>query len=193
MAAHNRDARFKGIGFDMTIIEESTEKDYIEKREGYWVGHYDSYKNGLNRTATGAGWGHEKRARFTTENYVYSEASRAKMSKSAKRRAEAEGSTVRSERARAGWKRKLSDPTEADRVRERNRRAGAAHRKIDKTVILDLWMKEHEKYVDIKSANGRVLTAMRQFANEYASRFGVTGTALYVTIKQINEHRDTNT
>jgi hypothetical protein len=100
MGDHKRSLRFKDDGFDVEVLEESTDRGYIEAREEYWISKLDTYENGLNESWSGKGWGHRS-PNFTTLGYVYSEESRKKMSDSAKERARREGSEARAERSRA--------------------------------------------------------------------------------------------
>jgi len=85
MGDHKRSKRFKGIGFDYEILEESTNRSYIEKQEEYWIQKLDTYNNGLNESPNGKGWGHNS-SNFTTLGFIFSDESRKKMSESAKKR-----------------------------------------------------------------------------------------------------------
>lgn len=84
-SAHRRDERFINDDFTFKILEESTNRKYIESREEYWVNKFDSFSNGLNKTYSGKG-NHHNSDNFTTLNFIFSEESRIKMSKSAKER-----------------------------------------------------------------------------------------------------------
>lgn len=85
MGDHKRSKRFKDDSFDYQILESSTDRSYIEQREEYWITKKDTYKNGLNETLEGKGWGHNS-SKFTTRGFIFSDKSRKKMSESAKRR-----------------------------------------------------------------------------------------------------------
>jgi len=102
MGDHKRSKRFKGIGFDCEILEESIDRSYIEKQEEYWIRKLDTYNKGLNESPSGKGWGHNS-PNFTTLGFTFSDTSRKKMSESAKKRAVEEGSEVRSQRSKDNW------------------------------------------------------------------------------------------
>ena len=102
MGDHKRSKRFRNDSFDITLLEESDDRSYIESRETYWINHLDTYHNGLNESPSGKGWGHNS-PNFTTLGYVYSDEARAKMSAAAKARAAREGFNVRSEASKKGW------------------------------------------------------------------------------------------
>lgn len=102
MGYHKRSKRFRGIGFDYEILEESTDRSYIEKQEEYWIQELDTYNNGLNDSPSGKGWGHNS-PNFTTLGFVFSDESRKKMSESAKKRAAEEGFEIRSQRSKSNW------------------------------------------------------------------------------------------
>lgn len=103
MGDHKRSKRFRGIGFDYEILEESNDRSYIEKQEEYWIQKLDTYNNGLNESPSGKGWGHNS-PNFTTLGFIYSDESRKKMSESAKKRAKKEGFEVRSQRSKDNYK-----------------------------------------------------------------------------------------
>lgn len=83
ISQHRGSERFKNDEFEVEILEECSDRTYIESREPYWISFYDSFETGLNKTAHGGGHGHGS-SRFTTLGYSFSEESRAKMSSSAK-------------------------------------------------------------------------------------------------------------
>jgi len=86
---HKRSNHFKNDEFEYKILEESPDRSYIESREEYWISKLDTFKNGLNGTPTGKGFGHRS-PKFTTYGYCYSKESRKKMSESGKKRAQKE-------------------------------------------------------------------------------------------------------
>lgn len=85
MGDHKRSLRFRNDSFDYKILEESTDRIYIEKQEEYYIKKFDTYNNGLNDTPEGKGYNHNSSS-FTTLGYIYSPESRQKMSESAKKR-----------------------------------------------------------------------------------------------------------
>ena len=103
MGDHKRSKRFRDIGFDYEILEESIDRSYIEKQEEHWIQKLDTYNNGLNESPSGKGWGHNS-SNFTTLGFTFSDESRKKMSESAKKRAVKEGFEVRSQRSRDNYK-----------------------------------------------------------------------------------------
>lgn len=103
MGNHKRSVRFREDSFDVTILEESFDRKYIEEREEYWIDNLNTFTEGLNDTASGKGWGHNS-PNFTTLGYIYSDESRKKMSDSAKERAVKEGFDVRSQRSKENFK-----------------------------------------------------------------------------------------
>lgn len=85
MGDHKRSKRFRDDEFTIEILEKSTDREYINEREEYWIQKLDTYKNGLNESWSGKGYGHNS-SNFTTQGYIFSEESRKKMSESAKKR-----------------------------------------------------------------------------------------------------------
>ena len=83
MGDHKRSNRFKNDEFDVTVLEESVDRNYIEQREEYWIEKLDTWKNGLNESSSGKGYGHNS-PNFTTLGYKFTDVQREKMSKSAK-------------------------------------------------------------------------------------------------------------
>lgn len=82
---HKRSKRFRNDEFTIEILEKSNDRQYIGDREEYWIQRLDTFNNGLNKSLSGKGYGHNS-INFTTEGYIYSKESRKKMSESAKRR-----------------------------------------------------------------------------------------------------------
>ena len=81
---HEKSNRFK-IGIRETIIlEECNSYELAEERETFYIDYYDSYNKGLNCTPQGKG--RNENCKFNTLGFSYSEASRLKMSISAKKR-----------------------------------------------------------------------------------------------------------
>ena len=85
MGDHKRSKRFRDDDFTVEILEKNSDRKYINEREEYWIQKLDTFKNGLNESWSGKGYGHNS-PNFTTEGYIYSEESRKKMSESAKKR-----------------------------------------------------------------------------------------------------------
>lgn len=82
-ASHLHSGRFSK-SFTMTQIYSSRDRSHIEDMEEEFIKIYDSFREGLNLTESGKGWGHNSR-NFTTLGFSFSEESRAKMSKSRKK------------------------------------------------------------------------------------------------------------
>jgi hypothetical protein len=82
MISHKNSKRFENFSFEFSIL--AVTDDIIEagKIESYYVGYYDSFNNGLNKTKNG----------FTSHNSLpsygckFTDESKSKMSESAKRR-----------------------------------------------------------------------------------------------------------
>lgn len=185
MAAHRRDIRFCGIGFDMQILEQSVDKEYIETRESHWVELYDSYRNGLNLTVTGAGWSHKTRGNFNTIGFKYSKESRKKMSESGKTRVTPEFLSRMSEQSINLW----NDP--AYRAKQEGKRKGKRLRPpklSDETVaeIRHLYETEKDRITQIiesinierKKKGYSFTTPERYFANTYCHQYSVSSTLI---------------
>lgn len=89
MTAHSKTKRFQGYIFTSDILLESDDYNYIMQMEEEYITIYDSYKNGLNESIDGKG--NHMAPNFTTKDYKFSDESRKKMSKSAKKRIERDG------------------------------------------------------------------------------------------------------
>lgn len=85
MGDHKRSNRFKGDAFTVEILEKSFDREFIEKREEYWIEELGTYHNGLNESISGKGYGHNSK-NFTTLGYRFTDKQRKKMSESAKNR-----------------------------------------------------------------------------------------------------------
>ena len=90
------------MGFDYEILEESTDRSFIEGREEYWIDKLDTFNNGLNESPSGKGYGHNS-PNFTTLGYVFTDEQRGNMSAAARERARKEGFNVRSGRSKKNW------------------------------------------------------------------------------------------
>lgn len=139
MAGHRRSSRFQNDTFDVKIIFTSDDREEIESKETEHIILYDTFNSGLNLTPSGAGHGHNHR-KFTTTGFVFSEESRAKMSKAAKERGDRErGTGIRAERSKAKW----LDPEY--RKNQEGKRKGKIHKQREFSPdkdkrILDLYL-----------------------------------------------------
>lgn len=184
MGDHKRSNKFKNIGFDYKILEESTDRNYIEKREEYWIKRLKTFTEGLNSTILGKGYGHNS-PRFTTLGYTFSEDSRKKMSEAAKRRGG--GSEQMRELSLNQWKdpkmrKHHSDIRKGKRLRKpklsdeivaeiRNRY------KIEYDILMNEVMVINEERHK-KNPSWNKVTPHRHFANKYAKEYGVSNTLL---------------
>lgn len=186
---HKRSLRFKNDSFSYKILEESSNRAAIEKLEEYWINELNTYNNGLNKSKSGKGYGHNS-SNFTTLGYIFSKESRKKMSESAKARAINEGFDVRSKSSKKGWeiggeeyRKHMSNIRKGKRLRQP---------KISDQQVLEirkLW--EIEKHIcenEISLYNkeakklGRILkTPHGHFSSKYAKQFNCSTT----TIKNI--------
>lgn len=89
MGDHKRSKRFRNDEFEISILEKSSNREYINEREAHWIKKLDTFNKGLNESWTGKGSGHNS-PNFTTLGYIFSDESRKKMSESAKKRADPE-------------------------------------------------------------------------------------------------------
>ena len=67
MGDHKRSKRFRDDEFIIEILEKSADRQYINEREEYWIQKLDTYKNGLNESWSGKGYGHNS-SNFTTQD-----------------------------------------------------------------------------------------------------------------------------
>lgn len=173
MAAHRRSNRFKDDGFEIKILEESTNENYILEREEYWISKLDTFNNGLNESWSGKGYGHNS-LNFTTSGYVFTDKQRKKMSESAKKR-------VNTDKMRQISLDMWADPEKRKHHSEiRKGRRLRAPLISDETI--DLIRKHYEKkkedYVLQKMRNGRISSPSRQFANQFSNYYGISNTFL---------------
>lgn len=106
---HKRSDRFK-IGIIETIIlEECDNYEMAEERETFFIDYYDSYNKGLNCTPQGKGKNEE--CKFNTLGFSYSEASKLKMSVSARKRGAQPNHFIPNE----DYKRKVSEQRKGKR------------------------------------------------------------------------------
>lgn len=187
IGAHKRSERFAGIGFSTEILDESSDRTYIEKREEYWIEKYDSFHNGLNCTKEGKGYSNS--ALFTTNGFKFSEESKAKMSKAAK-------SEKRSEHMRKICSEMWADPEKRKhhsevRKGKRLRRPKLTDLKVEEirkhfNTIKDLLQPEvnkineerHKKNSSWKKTNCEIL-----FAQKFYQQYGVTSTCIALIVK----------
>lgn len=179
---HKRSKRFKDCGFDYQILEESTDRSYIEKQEEYYINKYDTYQNGLNESPQGKGWGHNS-SNFTTLGYVYSEESRKKMSESAKKRAEREGFNLRSKRSKENWK----NPNYISKQSEVRKGKRLRPLKISDETVAEIRSLYEQEKVEIeqqlvsinkerkeKNSGWKPLTVHSEFAKKYCDHYNVS-------------------
>lgn len=183
MADHRRSKRFYPDDFEMTILEESDDRNKIEQLEEYYIKKYDTHRTGLNCSPSGKGHGHNS-PRFTTLGYIYSEESRKRMSIKAKARAKRDHDQM-AERSRQLW----NDPEY--RKRQEGKREG---KRLRPPKLSDAQVDEIRKLFaemqcqiesDIQLINeARVkrghspATPEREFAKQFHVRYGVSETLI---------------
>lgn len=167
MKAHSKSDRFLGFEFDVEILEESQDFDYISVREPYYIDLYDTYENGLNKSVDGKG--NHLCDDFTTRGYRFSVESRLRMRESAKRRVERDGVPF-----------KGCSHTKEQRERWSDIRRGVLppNTKLTEEVvkeIINLFSnKPHLEGVGQTMKNGRKLSYIRAFSLKYGDVYGVT-------------------
>lgn len=77
-STHKLDDRFKGREFEMSVVFESESRDAAELKETELIEKMNTFRNGLNRTKSGRGHGHNS-PHFSTLGRVFSEESKEKM------------------------------------------------------------------------------------------------------------------
>lgn len=182
MGDHKRSNRFKGDEFEVQILEESYDRNYIEGREEYWIEELDTYQNGLNESPSGKGYGHNS-PNFTTLGYKFSDEQRDRMSKSAKERAKREGFEVRSKRSKDNYK----DPEYLKKQKQsksgkRLRPPKLSDNQVDE--IRDTFAKELEEIQQEinhvnekrrkKNSGWRPITPYSTFARKYCDYYNVS-------------------
>lgn len=190
MGDHKRSERFKGIGFDYEILEESTDRSYIENQEEYWIEKLDTYNNGLNESPSGKGWGHNS-PNFTTLGFVYSDESRKKMSESAKKRAAEEGFEVRSKRSKDNYK----DPEYLAKQRKAKKGKRLRPPKISDDQVADIrdhYSKEYDALVEQckkindarhkKNSSWKKTNPAIEFGKLYQTKYSCSGKQLELIV-----------
>lgn len=183
MADHRRSKRFYQDDFEVTILEESDDRNKIEQLEEYYIKKYDTHCTGLNCSPSGKGCGHNS-PRFTTLGYIYSPQSRKKMSIKAKARAKRDHDKM-SERSRQLW----NDPEY--RKRQEGKREG---KRLRPPKLTDDQVKEIRKLFaemkgqienDIRPINETRIkmgyspaTPEREFAKRYCRQYAVSETLI---------------
>lgn len=76
---HKRSERFSEGIKGIQILKECDGYDEAQKFEEQFINQFDTYNNGLNKTKSGKGCGHNS-PKFTTLGYKFSEGSKRKMS-----------------------------------------------------------------------------------------------------------------
>lgn len=174
MYQHKISTRFKNYEFTVEIIEESEHISILEK-EKYYINLYDSYKNGLNSTWSGKGYGHDS-PKFTTLGYKYSDKTKTKISKSLKKRYRnnPELRVQISERKKEWWK------NPENRKKFHNDRKGKQSwtklSKNDVRYILKLYynIKPYIENVGKTQKNGREMSYIQAFAKKYSKEYNIT-------------------
>ena len=181
MQCHRISDRFLNDDFDITILEESESRKYIEDREEYYIKKYDSFENGLNETLEGKGHNHGSE-KFTTLGYKFSDEQRRNMSIAAKERAEREGHKKRSDMVKRAWNKegvrehhsnvrkgkrlhppKLSDE-QVDQIRKRFLNEQPDINKITKQI---------NEYRKNKNSSWKLTNDVVVFSKQYAEEYGV--------------------
>jgi len=188
---HSRSDRFN-IGIKSTkILEECDDYSMAENLEEYYINKLDTFKNGLNLTNTGKGMSDCK---FNTLGHVFSEKSRLKMSKSAKKRGVNTTGYKFDDEVKERWSelrknkywgnnKKITDDealiiynTYANDELEFDVEFMKAYvKKTQRESIEDL------PFNELSSPNGRPLSKMTLYAGHYAKVYDVTS----ATIRQI--------
>lgn len=185
MSQHRSSANFVNDSFSIEVLEESTDRSYIESREGHWISEYNTFNDGLNKTAHGKGHGHDSPA-FSTLDHVFSDESRKKMSDSAKARCRS-----------AEWKKKQSsisaqlwvDPAYREKqIKKRKGKRLRAPKLSDHQVaeIRDRWSREKDHWTVVAKTynqdHGRHGSAAKKphslFCEHIQKDYGVTLTTL---------------
>lgn len=164
--AHKKSSRFKGYKYEIEILEENPDFEYICDREEYFITLYNTYNNGLNETPDGKGL--QDYRYFTTKGYKFSEESKKKMSIKAKQRLERDGNPF-----------KGKHHTEQTKEKLRQKRLGKiyTHKLSEEEVkeIIKLFnLKEEFEQVGKPGRNGKIITYERAFALKYCKQFNVT-------------------
>jgi len=185
--SHKIDQRFCDDEFDVQVLEESEDRSYIERMEEEYIKKYDTYNNGLNKSKSGKGYGHNS-PKFNTLGYQFTEEQRKNMSKAAKKRAQREGHEKRSENCRKPW----LDPKyrkHQSNVRKNKRLTPPKISDDQVDEIRKIWDEERSsiqeslvKYNEKQRSLGRMeMTPEGHFSQKYAPHYNVTP----VTIKNI--------
>jgi predicted GIY-YIG superfamily endonuclease len=165
LSQHKNSSRFKNYDFKFEILEESNCKDYIYKKEEYYIKHFDSYNNGLNESINGKG--NHLSDNFTTLNYTYSKESKLKMSISAQKRVERIGAPFTNKKHTKKTKLKLS------KIRKGKIHSTKTSNKIYDELREKFEMEKPfiEKY---KSKNGKLISKERIFAKQVCKKYNLS-------------------
>lgn len=181
--SHRNSNRFKDDDFSFEILEESSDRNYIESQETYWIQKFDTYHNGLNETKTGKGFGHSS-SKFTTLGYKFSEKSKDKMRKSAKARVDPENMRqislnmwkdpkMRKHHSDVRKNRRLRPPKFSDKEIEQIR--NRYHDEFDSLKVLTQQINETRH---AKNSSWKKSTVESTFANLYAEEYGCSSVFL---------------
>lgn len=166
MKAHSKTNRFKSHKFEFVIVEESDDFEYIESREEYYIGLYDTFYNGLNKSINGKG--NHLCSDFTTKNYKFSDESRERMSQAAKARV-----------ARCGVPFKGKSHTKEQKEKWRSTRKGVQQTtKINEDSVKEI-ISIFEKQPSLEGVgqvmgNGRKMSYVRAFSLRYCNDYDIT-------------------
>lgn len=192
---HRIDERFKGDNFECDILEESSDREYIENQEEYWITKLNTFEDGLNDSWSGKGFGHNS-PNFTTLGYKFTPEQRQKMSISAKKRAVREGFEVRSKASKKGWER---GGEEYRKHMSEIRKGRCLHQnyKLSPKDVKDMIAHFHDEYNSLleeverindyrqrKNKSWKLTTPINVFAKNYCASYGVSNKRIEQILKQ---------
>ena len=168
--SHKTSKRFKNVNFNYEILYETFDHDDVLNKETYYIEYYDTFNNGLNKTKTGKGCGHDS-SKFTTLNYKFSEITKQKMrEQSIKRKA---GNKLQN------WLNNLNDNDRKIIVKKmsdtkRNNPGPVKYIEDDVKRFIELYkLKPNIDNVGSIMKNGKILTYERAFAKMYSKKFNI--------------------
>lgn len=179
MSVHKGSERFKNHDFEYEILFESEDRSTIYEKEEYYINLYDSFKNGLNKTKGGKGYGHNSK-NFTTFGYKFNEKSKKKMSISAKERAKREGIK------RSELMKRVHGTPEARKKNSESHKGIISHYKLSEEEIAEIrniFSNYKNELIGTKAKNGRVLTKERLLAKEIHKNYNVSPAAIINVLK----------